>query len=42
MSGIELCRRVRETSNVPIIVMSGSAECASKSRPSIRARTTIW
>ena len=30
MSGIELCRRVRETSNVPIIVMSGNAECASE------------
>jgi len=30
MSGIELCRRVRETSNVPIIIMSGNAECASE------------
>jgi two-component system KDP operon response regulator KdpE len=30
LSGFELCRRVRETSNVPIIVMSGRAECASE------------
>jgi len=30
MSGIELCRRVRETSNVPIIIMSGNGDCASE------------
>jgi two-component system KDP operon response regulator KdpE len=30
MSGIELCRQVRETSNVPIIVMATSAECATE------------
>jgi two-component system, OmpR family, KDP operon response regulator KdpE len=30
MSGIELCRRVRETWNVPIIVMSGNADGASE------------
>lgn len=30
MNGIELCRRVRDTSNVPIIVMSGHADCASE------------
>ena len=30
MSGIDLCRRVRETSNVPIIVLSRSAECGSE------------
>ena len=30
VSGLEFCRRVRETSNVPIIVMSGNAECASE------------
>jgi two-component system, OmpR family, KDP operon response regulator KdpE len=30
MSGIELCRRVRETSNVPLIIMSGNADCASE------------
>ena len=30
LSGFEWCRRVRETSDVPIIVMSGSAECASE------------
>ena len=29
-SGLEFCRRVREASKVPIIVMSGSAECASE------------
>jgi two-component system, OmpR family, KDP operon response regulator KdpE len=32
MSGLELCRRVRETSNVPIIIMSGNADCASEVR----------
>src|SRR5882724_2456567 len=30
LSGLEWCRRVRATSNVPIIVMSGNAECASE------------
>jgi two-component system KDP operon response regulator KdpE len=30
MSALEWCRRVRATSNVPIIVMSGNAECASE------------
>jgi two-component system, OmpR family, KDP operon response regulator KdpE len=30
VSGLEFCRRVREASKVPIIVMSGSAECASE------------
>ena len=30
MSGLDLCRRVRETSNVPVIVMSGNADCASE------------
>jgi two-component system, OmpR family, KDP operon response regulator KdpE len=30
MDGIELCRRVRETSNVPILVMSGNADCESE------------
>jgi DNA-binding response OmpR family regulator len=30
MDGIELCRRVRETSNVPIILMSGNGDCASE------------
>ena len=30
VDGIELCRTVRETSNVPIIVMSGNADCASE------------
>jgi len=30
LSALEWCRRVRETSNVPIIVMSGNAECASE------------
>jgi len=29
-SGLEFCRRVRDASKVPIIVMSGSAECASE------------
>jgi len=29
-SGIDFCRRVRETSKVPIIVMSRNAECASE------------
>jgi len=29
-SGLEFCRRVREASKVPIIVMSGSTECASE------------
>ena len=32
MSGLELCRRVRETSSVPIIVMSRNADCASEVR----------
>jgi two-component system KDP operon response regulator KdpE len=27
ISGIELCRRLRETSNIPIVVMSASAAC---------------
>jgi two-component system KDP operon response regulator KdpE len=30
MNGMELCRRVRETSTVPIIMVSGSNECASE------------
>jgi two-component system KDP operon response regulator KdpE len=30
VSGLEFCRRVREASKVPIIVMSGSTECASE------------
>ena len=30
MNGIELCRRVRETSNVPILMMSANADCASE------------
>lgn len=30
LSGIELCRRVRETSNVPIIIMSGNSACAAE------------
>ena len=30
MSGIELCRRLRETSNVPIVVMSRSTDCANE------------
>jgi two-component system KDP operon response regulator KdpE len=30
VSGLAFCRRVREASKVPIIVMSGSAECASE------------
>ena len=30
MDGIELCRRVRETSNVPIIVVSGNADGRSE------------
>jgi two-component system KDP operon response regulator KdpE len=30
MTGNDFCRRVRETSNVPIIVMSGNGECASE------------
>jgi two-component system, OmpR family, KDP operon response regulator KdpE len=29
-SGLEFCRRVREASKVPIIVMSASVECASE------------
>ena len=30
MDGIELCRRVRETSNVPILVMSSNAGCEAE------------
>jgi two-component system KDP operon response regulator KdpE len=30
VSGIELCRTVRETSNVPVIVISGSGDAASE------------
>jgi two-component system KDP operon response regulator KdpE len=30
MNGIELCRRVRETSNVPILVMSANGDCESE------------
>ena len=30
MSGIELCRRLRERSNVPIVVMSRSTDCANE------------
>ena len=30
MNGIELCRRVRQTSNVPIVVMAGRADSASE------------
>ena len=30
VSGLEFCRRVREASSVPIIVMSGSADCAAE------------
>jgi two-component system KDP operon response regulator KdpE len=30
VDGIELCRRVRETSNVPILVMSANARCESE------------
>jgi two-component system, OmpR family, KDP operon response regulator KdpE len=30
LNGIELCRRLRATSNVPIIVMSANPDCASE------------
>jgi two-component system KDP operon response regulator KdpE len=30
MGGIDLCRRVRETSNIPMVVISANADCASE------------
>jgi two-component system KDP operon response regulator KdpE len=30
MNGLEFCRRIRDTSNVPIIITSGNGDCASE------------
>ena len=40
MDGVELCRRIREVSSVPIIVLSVKGEERTRSKRSTRAPTT--